>query len=114
MKKYIVNAGTSGIGNYFANLKENNLAPGDNVFADKGTRSFSQINYGDLPRVIVALGYSSDVNKRYNKNMDNFLEKIRLGLVLFEEVSVYGDKEVKVSKDNFRIDRASKNFFKSL
>lgn len=114
MKKYILNAGTSGIGNYFTNLKENNLAPGDNVFNDKGTRTFGQIDYADLPRVIVSLGYSSDVNKRYEKNMDNFLEKIRLGLVIFEETSEYGGKEVKVTKDNFKIDRASKSFLKEV
>lgn len=114
MKKYILNAGTSGIGNYFTNLKENNLAPSENVFTDKGSRSFNKLIYGDLPRVIVSLGYSSDVNKRYNKNMENYLEKIRLGLVLFEETSEYGDKEVKVTKDDFRIDRASKNFFTEL
>lgn len=114
MKKYILNAGTSGIGNYFTNLKENNLAPGDNVFVDKGIKTVNQIEYENLPRVIVTLGYSSDVNKRYNKNMDNFLEKIRLGLVIFEEVSEYGDTEHKVSKDDFKIDKASKSFIKKV
>ncbi|MCQ2978570.1 MAG: hypothetical protein MJ245_02105 [Clostridia bacterium] len=112
--KHIINAGSSGVSEYFANLRDNNLIPINNVLKYVGGLDVNKVNY-DAPRVIISLGYISDFQKTY-ESYEGIMEKTRLGLAIMNEVNdeEENNKNTIITKNNYKVTKGKKNIFQKV
>ena len=112
--KHIINAGTSGVSEYFGNLRDNNLVSINNVLKYVGGLDVNKVNY-DAPRVIISLGYISDFQKTY-ESYEGIMEKTRLGLAIMNEVNdeEKNNKNTIITKNNYKVTKGKKNIFQKI
>ena len=111
---YVRNAGTSGVCEYFNNLTSNGVIGNNNVLKYIGSLDVSECKI-DAPRIIVSLGYITDKEKVY-ESFQGIMEKTRLGLVIMNESEIKeeNNKQVVVTKNNYKVTQGKKNFFQKV